>query len=235
MGVTSTKGSSCASARRPWARALRHVSVLTLPLLAACAAEPSALSWQVSFACEADRERTTQVSVGIAEGECGNALLPVYQVAITREDQQAASPPLELPAGPYAFYATALDATGLTVSYECESVELPRSGAVELVLGTEVACADPPTAMDSSSGADPMRGMKAITELCASDAECASGECCTTENCGGGMCTQTCATDNDCPAGTLCEHQVCFAACSSDAECPHAWLCTHMATICEAM
>lgn len=202
-------------------------------LLPACAAERSPLSWQVSFACEADRDRTTQVSVGIAEGECGTALLPVYQVAITREDQTAASPPLELPAGPYAFYATALDASGLTVSYECESVELPRSDAVELVLGTDVSCPDPPSAYDAS-GQGPAPALKANTELCTADAECESGECCTTANCGGGMCTQTCAADDDCPLGTLCEHQVCFASCSSDAECPHAWLCTHMATICEA-
>lgn len=232
MGVTSTTGWSGASGQRPSASARRPGCVLKLIpllLLTACAAERSPLSWQVSFACEEDRERTTQVSVGIAEGECGSAVIPVYQVAITRDDQSAESPPLELPAGPYAFYATALDATGLTVSYECESVELPRSGPVELVLGAEASCATP-TAFNGSSGAD----LKANTELCTADAECESGECCTTENCGGGMCTQTCAVDDDCPLGTLCEHQVCFASCSSDAECPNAWLCTHMATICEA-
>jgi hypothetical protein len=72
-----------------------------------------------------------------------------------------------------------------------------------------------------------------IGGLCDSDRDCADGFCCTTDNCGGGMCTVACSHDEDCPDEMACEHEVCFFVCGSDEDCAEAMSCEHGNTICE--
>lgn len=214
----------------PRTTAVRTARTILLALLSACGAEANDVAWRVSFECDADRARAAQVQLGIAPGECPVSSRPVYETAVARDSQAPSSPPGDLPAGPYAFYANALDAGGTLVASTCESISLPRPGAVELVLVGENRCA--PNRGDG--GEDLPIGTAALGEACAGHANCESGECCTIDQCGGGMCSQTCAGDADCPVGSLCEHQMCFLQCKVDADCRAGWLCKHMGTICEA-
>ncbi len=205
--------------------------IAMLVLAGACAPEQGALTWQVTFECDAARDRTAQVLVGIREGECGSMQTPLYEFAVLRDSPAGASLPPNLGPGLYAFYATALDATGLTVAHECRPVELPTEDAIALKLGGDGACRGALSG-GSSGQAQPLRG---LTDLCTSDDDCESGECCTTDNCGGGMCTFSCDSHDDCPSTMRCEHRVCFAQCKSDQDCANDWTCEHMGTICEAL
>ena len=70
--------------------------------------------------------------------------------------------------------------------------------------------------------------------FCEEELDCRPGTtCCTTDNCGGGMCTVECEDDRDCPIGMLCEHDVCFYTCESDRDCAEGMSCEHGNTICE--
>lgn len=59
----------------------------------------------------------------------------------------------------------------------------------------------------------------AIGGSCASNADCADGLRCLTED-PGGQCTKSCATDSDCGSGSLCnEEKECYVVCTTDAQC----------------
>lgn len=72
-----------------------------------------------------------------------------------------------------------------------------------------------------------------IGGICDVDMDCVEGFCCTTDNCGNGMCTYHCDDDRDCPPSMGCEHDTCFYLCDSDSDCAHGWECEHGNTICE--
>ena len=69
---------------------------------------------------------------------------------------------------------------------------------------------------------------------CDRDRDCWQGECCTSKDCGGGMCTLSCRDDLDCPFGMACHDDLCFYACESDADCAYRWSCEHKKTVCQA-
>jgi hypothetical protein len=49
---------------------------------------------------------------------------------------------------------------------------------------------------------------------------CVSGSfCCTSNACGGGMCTFSCASDRDCPSAGYCSGGNCFPFCKTDRDC----------------
>ncbi len=68
--------------------------------------------------------------------------------------------------------------------------------------------------------------------FCNNDRDC-RGTCCTTGNCGGGMCTYSCFDDRDCPSDMGCEHNVCFYYCRYDDDCAVGQRCEHDNTVCE--
>jgi len=69
--------------------------------------------------------------------------------------------------------------------------------------------------------------------FCEDERDCRAGTCCTSNNCGGGMCTYTCDEDVDCPPTMRCKHDTCFYACESDLDCASGMSCEHDNTICE--
>lgn len=71
------------------------------------------------------------------------------------------------------------------------------------------------------------RGGGGVGAACASHAQCPTGFCCRSKECGDGMCTYRCDRDFDCPAGTLCEHGTCFFACRADVDCAVGQKCKH--------
>ena len=72
-----------------------------------------------------------------------------------------------------------------------------------------------------------------VGATCDNDSQCATGWCCDSGNCGGGMCTYSCRDDLDCPSDMLCEHDTCFFNCASDEDCAVGMSCEHGQTICE--
>lgn len=69
--------------------------------------------------------------------------------------------------------------------------------------------------------------------LCQENTECVTNFCCTSDDCGPGMCTRACKGNMDCPHDMLCEHNTCFFVCASDNDCAPGQSCEHGNTICE--
>ena len=129
--------------RRLHLRPLAQWSVLAASAMwvSACTTQDgSQLTWNVSFACGEEGARAEQVLVGIAEGECPGAEVPLYQVSVPRGGPIAAAAPGSLPAGNYAFFAVARDAAGVMVAEACITVALPGSEKVELQLAGSTQC-----------------------------------------------------------------------------------------------
>jgi len=98
------------------------------------------IPWSVGFACSALAKQSESVEVTISYGDCTALGALVYGATVRRGGMGAASAPEDLPAGTYAFYATAYDAAGAVTTETCRDVELPSEQAVELVLGSQVVC-----------------------------------------------------------------------------------------------
>lgn len=114
-------------------------------------------------------------------------------------------------------------------------IKRPFTTAAAAALSALIAAfAAPGCAPSDGCRYDPVACGGDVGAICTSDAECASGYCCTERsNCGGGMCTIPCADDLDCPGFMACEHQVCFFRCELDEDCAVGQSCEHGNTICE--
>ncbi|MFC1641503.1 hypothetical protein ACFL5O_02265 [Myxococcota bacterium] len=75
-------------------------------------------------------------------------------------------------------------------------------------------------------------GPGSVGAACNYDSQC-PGFCCTTRECGDGMCSYRCKDDRDCPAGTLCEGKVCYWTCSTERDCRVGQKCEHGHTVCQ--
>jgi hypothetical protein len=76
-------------------------------------------------------------------------------------------------------------------------------------------------------GAIPMGG------ACYTVYDCATGYCCTSPPCRGGMCTYACRSDFDCPLGFGCDGGACFWNCRVDSECALGQTCKKAHSLCQ--
>jgi len=98
--------------------------------------------------------------------------------------------------------------------------------AIWLAVGSYAGC--------SSDG--PQGGNSPVIQMggaCYSPYDCATGYCCTSPACRGGMCTYACRTDYDCPNGSRCDGGSCFWSCVSDAQCAWGQTCKKAHTLCQ--
>jgi len=118
-----------------------RVSAVLYLLVGACAPveDASPLGWKFSLDCRADANRTEVVELKVAKGRCPLAEPVIFQ-AVTSMGSPRGSRPQGLPAGTYAFQATALDGAGEPVASYCESVVLPRDKEIALNLQGTTAC-----------------------------------------------------------------------------------------------
>jgi len=72
-----------------------------------------------------------------------------------------------------------------------------------------------------------------IGSLCYTGYDCATGFCCTSPPCHGGMCTVQCRNDLDCPYGTRCDGGACFYNCFYDTDCALGQTCKKGRTLCQ--
>ncbi len=104
--------------------------------------------WSIDFACAHERALAAQVVSRISKGDCSASSAPVYEVASVREGASVEAVPGEFAPGPYAFHASALDASGKEIARACVQVVLPNEEPIELVLYGEAACDATATATD---------------------------------------------------------------------------------------
>jgi len=103
------------------------------------------------------------------------------------------------------------------------------------LLASPLACNDTPLRYDDDwdCSYDPRNCDSGdLGAYCHSNAECDTGWCCESKECGGGMCTYSCDRDNDCPADMGCEHHTCFFYCHNDNDCAAGQKCEHK-RVCE--
>jgi len=79
----------------------------------------------------------------------------------------------------------------------------------------------------------PAAGSLPMGGACYSAYDCATGFCCTSPPCHGGMCTYACRTDLDCPYGTRCDGGACFAVCFYDSDCAYGQTCKKAHSLCQ--
>jgi hypothetical protein len=105
-------------------------------------------------------------------------------------------------------------------------VAMPRVLLV-LVLVTFTACAG------GDGPPPPGGGFGAIGASCFAAYDCASGFCCKSPPCRGGMCTYACRDDFDCPPGARCDGGACFWACLRDTDCAIGQSCKKQHSVCQ--
>ncbi len=76
-------------------------------------------------------------------------------------------------------------------------------------------------------------GAGSLDAPCYTSYDCATGFCCTSPPCRGGMCTYPCRSDPDCPYGMRCDGGACFFACLYDSDCAWGQTCKKGHTICQ--
>ena len=102
-----------------------------------------------------------------------------------------------------------------------------KMGALLLATWGIVGCSSNDGPRGVPPGALPMGG------ACYSAYDCATGYCCTSPPCGGGMCAYACRNDLDCPYGSRCDGGACFAVCYYDTDCGWGQTCKKGHTLCQ--
>jgi hypothetical protein len=100
-------------------------------------------------------------------------------------------------------------------------------GALAATAGITVGC----NSNDGPTNVAP--GMQQLGGACYSAYDCATGYCCVSPPCHGGMCTYACRGDADCPYGTRCDGGACFVVCYYDTDCAWGQTCKKGHTLCQ--
>jgi len=136
---------------------MRTVGALLSITLGACTVADGVVPvrWEFSLRCKADAARTEYVELKVAKGDCPVTGGVVFQTVSSNWDAPG-SRQQGLPAGRYAFHATAVDESGQEIASRCETVQLPREQRIAVQMQAASTCGEgaEPDAGDGEQGQD---------------------------------------------------------------------------------